>query len=156
MERIEQSVERVLARSGDRGALSLTAITAIWREVLGEQAAANSWPLRIGRDGTLHVATTSATWAFELDRLAPEIVEKLVARLGESSPTKVRFAVGPVPEPVAADEPETLVTGTPYPPPELPSEATAALSEIDDPELRDLMLRAARASLSRPPSDRRF
>ena len=34
--------------------------------------ARNAWPLRIGRDGTLHVAAASATWAFELDRMSAD------------------------------------------------------------------------------------
>lgn len=156
MERIDRSIERELARSGDGSMLSLTAITAVWPDVLGGQAAKHAWPLRIARDGTLHVATTSATWAFELDRLAPEIVEKLAARLRDGSPTKLRFAVGPVPEPAAGTEPVATTNAPPGAPEELPPDAAAAVSEIDDPELRELMLRAARASLSRPPSDRRF
>ncbi|HSG12321.1 MAG TPA: DUF721 domain-containing protein [Gaiellaceae bacterium] len=156
MERIDRSIERELTRSGDRSVLSLTAITAVWPEVLGEHAAKHAWPLRIGRDGTLHVATTSATWAFELDRLAPEIVEKLAARLRDDSPTKLRFAVGPVPEPGVAVEPEAAGGALRESPAELPPEAVEAVSEVDDPELRDLIQRAARASLSRPPSDRRF
>ena len=86
MERIERSIERELARGGGGGAHSLVAVTAAWSAVVGEHVARHAWPLRVGRDGTLHVATSSSTWAFELDRLAPEIVEKLGARLGSDAP----------------------------------------------------------------------
>lgn len=155
MERIEQSIERELARGGD-GAHSLVAVTAAWSAVVGEHVARHAWPLRVGRDGTLHVATSSSTWAFELDRLAPEIVEKLEARLARDAPPRLRFAVGPLPEPSTSEpspepDPETRDVA-----PEVAAEAAAAAAEIGDPALRELALRAARASLSKPPSDRRF
>ena len=104
MEKIGKSVERVLAQSGGGTALALTEITAVWPEAVGEAVAREAWPLRVARDGTLHVATTSSTWAFELDRLSPEIQKQLHALLGPATPEKLRFRVGPVPEPGAPTE----------------------------------------------------
>ncbi len=75
MERIGGEIERALARSGSRDALPLAELTSAWPELVGETVARNAWPLRIGRDGTLHVAASSSTWAFELDRLGGEILE---------------------------------------------------------------------------------
>ena len=98
MERIGREVERELARGGSRDAIPLAALTAAWPEVVGDAIARQAWPLRIARDGTLHVATSSATWANELGFLAGEIVERLRARLGPDAPTRLRCAVGPVPE----------------------------------------------------------
>lgn len=156
MERIGDSVERELSRrSGGTGA-SIGAVVSAWPRVVGETVARNAWPLRIGRDGTLNVATTSSTWAFELDRLAPEILEKLADELGEGVPAGLRFAVGPVPEPGPDEPTERPMEGPPAASPETAAEAAVAAAEIEDPELRELALRAARASLSRPPSDRRF
>lgn len=157
MERIEREVERELARGGGERSAPLSAVTAAWPEAVGENIARNAWPLRIARDGTLHIATSSATWAFELDRMADEIRGKLSARLGDRHALgKVRFAVGPIPEPptpeAPADEPGPVVEVAP----EVAEQAAAAASEIDDPGLRELALRAARASLSHPPPDRRF
>lgn len=156
MERIGQSVEQELARGGSRDAPSLGAVTSAWAAVVGESVSRNAWPSRVSRDGTLHVATSSATWAFELDRLGPEIAEKLSARLGDDAPKKLRFAVGPLPEPALPEPSKTAPERAPEVAPEISAEAAAAAAEIDDPELRELALRAARASLSRPPSDRRF
>lgn len=157
MERIERSVERELARgSGAPGAPSVALVTSTWAEIVGESVARNAWPLRIGRDGTLHVATSSATWAFELDRLAGEIAGKLESRLGGDAPRKLRFAVGPVPEPPAAESSSTEAEAPPDVPPEAAAAAAAAAAAIEDPGLRELARRAARASLSRPPSDRGF
>ncbi len=156
MERIDRSVEQELARGGGGHGAALGAITAAWPDVTGESVARNAWPLRVGRDGTLHVATTSSTWALELDRLAPEILEKLAARIGEGAPAKLRFAVGPVPEPPAPQPLDESPDPRPEVSPDVAAEAALAASEIEDPELRGLALRAARAGLSRPPSDRRF
>ena len=68
-----------------------------WPGAVGEMVAANAWPARIARDGTLHVNTSSSTWAFELAQLAPTIAERLRQELGESAPKALRFAVGHLP-----------------------------------------------------------
>ncbi|OFW71138.1 MAG: hypothetical protein A2Y55_06580 [Actinobacteria bacterium RBG_16_68_12] len=157
MERIGREVERTLSRSGGGEALALGEITAAWPEAVGDAVARQAWPLRLGRDGTLHVATSSATWAFELDRLSPEIAERLAAVLGSPAPAKLRFRVGPVPEPgpepgAASQESSTSLPASP----EAEAEAASAAAAIEDPELRELVARAARASLSRARSGCRF
>jgi predicted nucleic acid-binding Zn ribbon protein len=157
MDRIGDQIERELARSGSRDAIPLTAITASWPDVAGDAVARNAWPLRLGRDGTLHVATSSSTWAHELDLLQEPLLDGLRAKLGESAPTRLRFAAGPVPEPPSPREPSTAAPSAPAPvPPEIESEAAAAASEIDDEELRALVARAARASLLKARSGRQF
>ena len=157
MERIEKSVEHVLSRSGGGTALALAEITAAWPEAVGKAVSREAWPLRVARDGTLHVATSSSTWAFELDRLSPEIEERLRALMGPAAPAKLRFRVGPVPE---HGEPAAEGVSAPgagfHVTPEIDSEAVAAASGIEDRELRELVARAARASLARARSGRRF
>jgi predicted nucleic acid-binding Zn ribbon protein len=157
MERIDREIERTLARSGSGQAVELSRVTAAWPEAVGEAVARNAWPLRIGRDGTLHVATSSATWAFELDRLSPELGGRLKAVLGDAAPQILRFRVGPVPESGASSQAsgQSVTTG-PEPPLEAVREADSAAAEIEDPELRELVRRAARASLARARSDRAF
>jgi hypothetical protein len=148
MERIGRHVERELARGGSRDVLPLAALTAAWPEVVGDAIARNAWPLRIARDGTLHVATASATWANELAFLGDEIAERLRERLGSDEPARLKCAPGPIPETAPFAEP----TRAPPPraetmPPDVVSEANTAAAAIDDPELRELVARAARASL---------
>ena len=157
MERIEKSVEHLLSRSGGGTALALAEITAAWPEAVGKAVSREAWPLRVARDGTLHVATSSSTWAFELDRLSPEIEERLRALVGPAAPGKLRFRVGPVPEhgPPSEGEPASPAS-PPLVTPQVDSEAAAAASEIEDPELRELVARAARASLARARSGRHF
>jgi hypothetical protein len=157
MEKIGKSVEHVLSRSGGGTALALAEITAAWPEAVGKAVAREAWPLRVGRDGTLHVATSSSTWAFELDRLSPEIEERLRKLAGPAAPKKLRFRVGPVPEPGGPAEGESgapgealVVTS------QVDSEAASLASEIEDPELRELVARTARASLARARSGRHF
>jgi hypothetical protein len=158
MERIGREVERELARKGDPDTAAISRIVAAWPEAVGETVARNAWPLRVGRDGTLHVATSSSTWAFELDRLSPEIVERLGGMLGPSAPTLLRFRPGPVPEPptpasASGDEARAERTTTP---PEVAAEAASAAAAIEDPELREVVERAARASLARARSGRQI
>ena len=151
MERIGDEVERALGRTGGGEGLALTEITRAWPAAVGPAVARQAWPARVGRDGTLHVATTSATWAFELDRLSPQISSRLHDALGEQAPSRLRFRVGPVPEPGAKHEAAEPVapTSPPSASPESDAEATRLASEIEDPELREIVARAARASLSR-------
>ena len=157
MDRIGDHVEHELARSGSRDAIPLSEVTSAWPSLVGEAVARNAWPLRLSRDGTLHVATASATWAHELDLLQETILDAFRTRLGERAPARLRFAVGPIPEPPPVSE----TPGTPSPdpidvPPEIASEAAAAAAEIDDEELRELVSRAARASLLKARSGRSF
>jgi hypothetical protein len=101
------------------------------------------------------VATSSATWAFELDRMSTEIAERFTGLLGERAPTRLRFRPGPVPERGPDGTPpeprKTLVTT-----PEAAEAAAAAAASIEDSDLRELAARAARASLSSVRSDRGF
>jgi hypothetical protein len=158
MERIGNEVERTLAGTGSRDAIPLAAVTAAWPDAVGDAVARKAWPLRLSRDGTLHVAAASSTWAHELDLLQDEILVALRARLGDVSPSKLRFAVGPIPEPASAASEAAPVPAhaPPEVPPEVAREASSAASVIDDPELRELVSRAARASLFKARSGRHF
>ena len=64
-------------------------MTERWSEAVGEAIARQAWPSRIGRDGTVHVNTADAIWAFELTQQAREIAR----RLGVGA---VRFTPGPL------------------------------------------------------------
>jgi hypothetical protein len=154
MDRLGSQVRRELGRFGPMDG-DMTAIVRVWTAAVGETVARNAWPARLARDGTLHVNTASATWAFELGSLATTILEQLRSELGEAAPPVLRFAPGPIPDPIAETPEERAPT-----PPEIAAGDRAEASElaavIEDEELRELVARAAAASLARARSDRRF
>ncbi len=146
MERLGHDLRHALRGAGVPDAGQLAAVTRVWEKAVGPAVARAAWPQRIARDGTLHVATTSATWANELSLLQEEVVAKLAAELGDDAPSTLRFAVGLIPEP-AADE------SAPARPPLVPEpaeveRAAELAAAIDDPELREAVRKAAAASLA--------
>jgi len=151
VERIDGEVRRSLGTAGVPDAGVLAEVVRAWPAAVGPAIARASWPTRIARDGTLHVATMSATWAFELGHLGEEIQSKLAAQLGGGAPRAIRFAPGPVPAPGASEEAS--------PPPPRPTEeddraAAAIAAAVGDDELRELIRRAAAASLAGRRDDR--
>ncbi len=143
-----------VARFGPEGAIG--PIVQAWPAAVGDAIAANAWPARIARGGTLHVATSSSVWAFELTALAETVLERLHDALGDAAPTKVVFAAGRMPE--RGPLPEELEKP---PPPPVSEEHRRVASEltagIENEELRAAVERAAAASLARsvtPPDDR--
>jgi hypothetical protein len=153
MERLEDNLRGELTRLGPEGGMA--DVLAAWPEAVGTMVAANAWPARIARDGTLHVSTSSSAWAFELGQLAPAILERLSEKLGESAPASLRFAVGHLPEP-SSEELGEARTDVPEPGPEALQRAAELAAEIEDEELRKRVQRAVALGLSSGPSDHRF
>jgi hypothetical protein len=153
MERLEGEIRRELSRFGPQG--GVPEVLAAWPAAVGPMVAANAWPARIARDGTLHVNTSSSTWAFELGQLAPRILEQLHEELGESAPKAIRFAPGHLPEP-SSDEVGEARSEVPEPTPDALQMAAELAAGIEDEELRKTVQRAAALGLSNRPSDRRF
>jgi len=151
MERIGATVRRELGRFGTAGAMA--DLIAVWPDVVGEQVAANAWPARFARDGTLLVSTSSSAWAFELGHLESAILPRLQEALGESAPGRLRFAPGPLPEaaPAASSRPKRPLG---EPTPEQARDARSWAAEIGSEELRKTVEKAARASLASAGSGR--
>ena len=151
MDRIGGEVRHELARFGP---VHTTArILDVWAEVVGPAVARNAWPARVARDGTLHVATSSSAWAFELAQLTPRILERLREALGDDAPATLRFAPGRVPEP-PAPAPEERPRPPAKPGAAERAKAAALASEIEDEELRRTVSRAVAAALARRRYDR--
>jgi hypothetical protein len=153
LERLDGEIREVLSGFGPQG--GMPEVLAAWPDAVGAMVAANAWPARIARDGTLQVSTSSSAWAFELGQLAPTILDRLAEELGESAPKALRFAVGHLPEPAGGDESEAR-TEAPEPSAEALQTAAKLGARIDDDELRRRVVRAAALGLSRPSSDHRF
>ena len=159
MDRLGGEVRQALRGVGVPDAGVLAEITRVWPAAVGDAISRAAWPLRLSRDNTLHVATLSSAWAFELTALAAEILEKLRTSLTGPPPSALRFAPGPLPAP-AAELPPATPTPRPLAGPlelQLADELTSALG---DDELRRTVARAAAASLARGleegPAGRRF
>jgi hypothetical protein len=145
--KIGSDVRRELERFGPTAA-GMSDLVAAWPDLVGDQIARNAWPSRLGRDGTLHVATSGSAWAFELMQLAPELLARLREGLGEAAPQALRFGPGKLPE-------ASLERDAPRARPALrPSAADAEraselASAIEDENLREVVAKAAAASLAR-------
>lgn len=153
-ERIGEVVRGELARFGPAGAMG--DVVAAWPAAVGDGIAANAWPARIARDGTLHVNTSSSAWAFELTQLEAEICRRLGDAVGEAAPERLRFAVGHIPETGSEAAPNEKRT-VPKVSAALSAEGQRIAASIEDPALREVVARAAAASLATAlaPPDRR-
>jgi hypothetical protein len=138
-------VKRELRRFGPQAEIG-DAVTA-WPDAVGAEIARNAWPARFQRDGTLVVHARDAVWSFELTQQAPAIAERLPGK------PPLRFVPGPLPE--EAPPPSDAAAATPPASPELEREAARIAAEIEDSSLREIVARAARASLARAALDRR-
>lgn len=151
LEPIGADIRRELGRFGPQA--DLGRVVEAWPAAVGAQIAANSWPARVARDGTLHVAATSSAWAFELTQLEAQVRERLAAKLGEAAPPRLRFTVGPLPE-RGAESVEEVRRTAPDVRAEHRAKGAALAGEIEDPKLRELVARAAAASLAAAGADR--
>jgi predicted nucleic acid-binding Zn ribbon protein len=156
VQRLGDDLARELSRFGGGPLVELTRVVQAWPGTVGDTIARNAWPARLARDGTLHVATTSSAWAFELAHLQADLLARLRRALGGDTPRALRFAVGPVPEPGPDHEAAGARRPPPEPGPEQRAQAALLAASIEDAELRELVSRAAAAGLSRAVSDRRF
>jgi hypothetical protein len=150
LERLGDDIRREFGRFGP--AAGMPDIVSAWPGAVGEAIAANAWPARLARDRTLHVATSSSAWAFELTQLEESIREKLVGVL-DDPPARLRFAPGRLPEP-PADSEESSARTAPEVSADLRAEADRIAASIAAPELREAIARAAAASLAASSSDR--
>jgi len=142
MDQIAEQIRAELSRLGaDSGAGDAV---AAWPTAVGEEIARQAWPARRQPDGTLVIHVRDAIWGFELTQRAAEISERLPGR------PRLRFTLGPLPE-TAPERP-------PAPPaessPEQAQEAAALTAGIVDPNLRESVAKAIKASLARTPDDR--
>ena len=145
LEPLGEELRRELGRLGPAGAIG--EVVEAWPEAVGPAIASNAWPARIGRDGTLHVATSSSAWAFELTHLAATVQGRLADRLATAAPTALRFAPGRLPEP-GSEGAETSARTVPTPSPAARAAGEEIAAEIEDPALREAVARAAAASLA--------
>jgi predicted nucleic acid-binding Zn ribbon protein len=89
---IAGAVERLTAEL--QPATPLARIQAIWEGALGPALAPHATPLR-ERDGRLTVFCPDAVWMHELTLMAPELVDRLNAALGDELVHELRCVATP-------------------------------------------------------------
>ena len=153
-EPIGDAVRQELGRFGPEGGMA--EIVGAWPDAVGPLIAENAWPARIGRDGTLTITAGSSVWAFELTKLEGTIRGRLTTLLGEAAPARLRFVPGRLPERGAESVPISPQGRRPVN--ALARQAgTEIAAPIENEDLRELVARAAAASLARRyagPNDR--
>jgi hypothetical protein len=154
VKKIGNDVKRELERFGPVAA-GMSELVAAWPALVGEQIARNAWPSRLGRDGTLHVATSGSAWAFELTQLAPQLLARLQEGLGDAPPRALRFGPGKLPDlPTEADGAPARVA--PRPTAADAERASELAAAIEDENLREVVAKAAAASLAQAADGRSF
>jgi hypothetical protein len=153
MKKISSDVANELGRFGP--AAGMVRIVEAWPGAVGSTIARNAWPARLSRDGTLHVATSSSSWAFELAQLEEDVLGRLRAATGKDAPAKLRFAVGKLPE-LGRDEDDRGDRTLVRPGPEELRKAAELAATIDDEELREVVAKAAAQSLAQSGDGRGF
>ena len=142
MERLGEEVRSELRRVGADGGAG-DVVTA-WPAAVGEEIARNAWPARTQPDGTLIVHVRDSVWGFELTQRAGEISGRLPGR------PRLRFVPGPLPDAV----PEQVPPQVPGASPEQAREAAELASGIEDPQLRESVVKVIKAALARASDDR--
>jgi len=86
-------VPEVLRDLGLGEAAVAARISEAWREVVGAEAAAHSWPAAL-HAGVLDVEVDSSVWAQELQLRRASLLAELARRLEGAAPRDVRLRVG--------------------------------------------------------------
>jgi len=156
MNRLETQIRRELRRFGPADSASgaeMVAIVRAWPAAVGAENARRAWPARLTRDGSLLVHATDSVWAFQLGMLASTILERLTAELGSAGPGALKFVPGPVPA-AAADPAGERAPLRPLVEVEDVERGAEIAASIEDRELRQIVARAAAASLAKARSGR--
>lgn len=86
--RLGDALSAFLADQGWGAVGALAAVHRCWDEVAGAEVASHAQPLAL-RDGVLVLGVDEPTWAAQLPFLAPTLLERLAAALGEAAPQRL-------------------------------------------------------------------
>lgn len=85
---VGETVERLVDERGWRGDLRLAAAVARWPVVVGDLVAGHTTAERFA-EGVLYVQADSTSWATQVRMMAPVIVAKLAADIGDGVVTRI-------------------------------------------------------------------
>ena len=143
--RIPEALDGVLARAGEnRYARAKPPVSdQVWQQAVGLRIAQRARPVGLER-GILTVRAATSVWSSELSLLSETLLERLRACGIEVK--ELRFRVGPLEPPRSLAE---VRTSRQIPPPAtLTPDLTAAIDEVPDDELREIITKAAKANLA--------
>ena len=143
MKRTHHSVADILRealppRSRDR-IYSLELIALKWPAAVGAELARRSEPASF-QDGVLTVRVTDAAWGRMILKLQGDIRSRLNAAMGFRAVKRIRFVKDGKPLSTPAPAP---ALPTPVEPTEPPVPLRKAAESLEDPELKELVLRTA-------------
>jgi predicted nucleic acid-binding Zn ribbon protein len=119
-----------------------------WNRAAGPQIGAKAQPDRL-RGDVLYVRVATSVWMHELQFMKQDILAKLNGILGETKVAQIRFFIGEVEAaPAKRDEQALLVDARDMNPAEKDFIA-GTISDVTDPELREVLKRAMIRSIQR-------
>lgn len=131
---------RAFTRTGDS---VLSSVRAAWPEATGPGTVHHAYPIRRSRAGVVTVACSDAVWAQEMDMQGDDIARRVNALLGDPDAVAgLRFVVADhaIPQVDTGPPPRRI---PPPPAQEAVAWAEQVTEDIDDPDLRALVTRAA-------------
>ncbi len=133
MEPLAKVIEGLIKVPGFRERLKAFSVLADWEEIVGKEVASRTRPVAFSR-GRLKLAVRDPVWASALRFEAERILSRLNERAGERLFREIRFVVEPFPGEKTSRRAKKELS------PEEEARLKAAVSAIEDPELREAFL----------------
>ena len=119
-----------------------------WNKAVGPQIGSKAQPDRL-KDDVLYVRVATSVWMHELQFMKQDIITKLNGIIGGNPVTQIRFFIGEIEAaPAKLDERALLVDARELKPAEKDF-ITGTISEVTDPELREVLEKAMTRSIQR-------
>jgi hypothetical protein len=117
------------------------ALVVDWPAIVGSAMAAHTLPLRIRfpakerGEGTLEIKVASSAFSTEIQHLEPLIIERINGYFGWNAVARLKLRHGPLPE---RQRPRAAAPDSAGP---MPERVQAALEQVEDPRLREVLTR---------------
>lgn len=137
---------KILARPGDNRELTVTTVKIAWSRVAGEGLRQHAKAIRLEQK-TLVVAVADAVWQKQLQSMSAELIFRINNLLRANVVNVIEFKTNPAAlgRGRSVSHPERNVT----PAQPLPASVISSAAEIEDEELRERFMRAARNCIAR-------
>lgn len=132
-------LKRALPAGARERVYSVDLIRRRWAEIVGHELARRSEPEALS-EGVLTVRVTDAVWGQMIYKLQARIIPALNRTIGSSLVRRINFTKRSRLEGPTAERARPVRDTEPPPPPPLVAEAAKS---IEEPELRELVLRSA-------------